>query len=206
MTNMEPLITIVATAHNEDTPNRVFVHSMLNQIDKSYKAVVMHNGHNASMELWVNDQNDGAWNEEGTGYVKFKSSKVDTGNWGTANRQQAINECDTEYIIQTSVQDYWLPQATQIINNILKEKKPDILLWNSINHLVGPCQVLDSQLAWSKIDWGNFAIRTEIAKKVGIQHGDKYTADWLFIQDVLNSGLVGKDKIIKCTAVLTIHN
>lgn len=190
---MEPLITIVATAHKEGKWHRPFIHSMKAQADQNFWAEVIHNG--PMDETWHTDGN-----------IDVSDTPTNTGNWGTANRQQAIEECDTEYIIQTSVQDYWLPQATEVINNILKEKKPDILLWNSINHLVGPCQVLDSQLAWSKVDWGNFAIRTEIAKKVGIQHGDKYTADWLFIQDVLNSGLVGKDKIIKCTAILTIHN
>ncbi len=198
-------VTFVATAHNEFPSNRVFIDSILNQTQKvsegGWKAVVWHNGD------WGHADHH-TWNFKCDGFThqpEYKCSETDEGNWGTKNRQEAINECDTDYIIQTSVQDYWLPQAVEYILKGL-ETSPDILVWNSINHLVGPCQVLDAQLAWSKLDWGNFAIRTDIARKVGINHGDKYTADWLFMQDALNSGLVDKSKILKINAVLTIHN
>lgn len=193
---MEPLITFIATAFNEPAHQCLFVDAMRNQTDKNFEAIVYHNGHSSLLSAYI----------DGIEEIEYEESDINTGMWGTVNRQTAIEECNTGYIIQTSVQDYWLPQAVEYINKLLSEQKPDILLWNSINHLVGPCQVLDAQLAWSKVDWGNFAIRTDIAKKVGIQHGDKYTADWLFIQDVMNSGLVDQSKIIKCQGIFTIHN
>lgn len=185
-------LTFVAVAHEEDKWHRPFIQSMKAQTNQSFWAEVIHNG--PMNETWHTDGN-----------IEVEDTPTNTGNWGTGNRQRAIDECDTDYIIQTSVQDYWLPQAVEYILKGL-EQDPDILIWNSVNHLVGPYQVMDSQLAWSKVDWGNFAIRTDIAKKVGIQHGDKYTADWLFIQDVLNSGLVDRNKILKMNALLTIHN
>lgn len=188
-------LTFVATAHNELFPQRPFVGSMLGQTNPNWKAIEWNNGPSEDGDMPV--YNDSR--------IVYKQSIIDTGNWGTGNRQRAIDECDTDYIIQTSIQDYWLPQAVEYILKGL-EQDPDILIWNSVNHLIAPCQVLDSQLAWSKVDWGNFAIRTDIAKKIGVQHGDKYTADWLFIQDVLNSGLVDRNKILKMNALLTIHN
>lgn len=203
---MQSKLTIVATAHNEDIHNRIFVESMLNQTTKGYKSIVWHNGSNVFMETWIQDMNDGRYEEGVSGYIQYKNSQKDTGNWGTANRQQAITECDTEYIIQTSIQDYWLPQAMQYILNAIERYNPDLIIWDSINHLVGPCKVLESKLEWARIDWGNFAIKTEIAKKVGINHGDQYCADWLFIQDVINSGLVDEKKILKIPYILTIHN
>lgn len=199
------ILTLVAPAYQEKSYNMVFIDSMLNQTKQDgWVCEVVHNGpfdigsdfeermHSKYVARNMN--------------IILSASESNTGNWGTANRQRAIEECDTEYILQTSVQDYWLPQAMKYIIGTLEKNRPDMLLWNSINHLVGPCQVLNSELEWSKVDWGNFCIRTDIAKKVGINHGDAYCADWGFIVDVLQSGLVDKNKIMKLPYVLTIHN
>ncbi len=196
--SMKPLVTIVGPAHNEAKWNMPFIDSMRAQTNDRWKAVVFHNGYNATLRDMIGFIGDER--------LTYNDSHVDSGNWGTANRQTTINECTTDYIIQSSIGDYWLPQAVESINKILEKDKPDILIWNSINHVVGPCLMLDAKLAWSKLDWGNFAIRTDIAKAVGINHGDQYCADWLFINDVLNSGYVNTDKILKLNAILTIHN
>lgn len=193
----KPLITFVACAHNEPEHDRAFIHSIICQTNQDFKALVFHNGHNLDM------LSDMMVSCEGRENIWYKQSDSDTGNWGTVNRQTAIQECDTDYIIQTSVQDYWLPQAVDFILRGL-ESKPDILVWNSINHLVGPCQVLDAALEWSKLDWGNFCLKTSIAKDVGINHGTTYCADWNFINDCINKGLIKTAK--KTPYILTIHN
>lgn len=195
---MNNMLSIIATAHNEIPANRVFIDSMIMQTNKEFKATVFHNGISYSMVNYMMERCEGCDN------IYYRHSNTDSANWGTANRQQAIDECDTEYIIQTSVQDYWLPQAVEYILKAL-ENKPSIVVWNSINHLVGPCQVLDSKLEWSKIDWGNFAIRTDIARKMRIQQ-DQYCADWLFIKECLDRKLIDTKKIIKINGILTIHN
>lgn len=187
-------LTIVATAFNEPYYNRAFTTSIVNQTCKEFNAVVWNNGP-ASIPDGVVDNG-----------ILYRSSDTNTGNYGCTNRQQAINECDTEYILQTSVQDYWLPQAMEYIIKTINRTDADIIIWNSINHLVGPCKVLESDLQWSKIDWGNFCIKTDIAKKVGINHPEQYCADWFFVKDVLESGLLDQSKILKLPYVLTIHN
>jgi len=190
---MESLITFIATAFNEPFYNKSFITSIMMQTDKNFNAIVWNNGlANIPDNVIDND-------------ILYRSSERNTGNWGTANRQQAIDECTTEYIIQTSVQDYWLPQSVEYINKVLDEHKPDILIWNSVNHLVGPCQVLDSTVAWSKIDWGNFALRTDIARKVRIRQSE-YCSDFLYLQDLIQGGHIDPKKIMKLPLLLTIHN
>lgn len=189
-----PLITFVATAHNEPEYDRAFVTSMLAQTCQNFHATVFHNGQNNDFCDYIRDLK--------VSNIEYNESEIDTGNWGTANRQTAIDECTTEYIIQTSVQDYWLPQAVEYILKGL-ESKPDMVIFNSINHLISPCNVLNAQLAWSKIDWGNFAIRTDIAKQIPIRQSE-YCADWLFINDAIQKGLIKTAK--KLDNILTIHN
>lgn len=196
----QALVTFIATSFNEPWFNRAFINSIIAQTDNSnFKAIVFNNGPSTVEAIDKQIQEDIHLD-----CLIYKESKINTDNWGTVNRQTGIEECETEYIIQTSIQDYWLPQAVEYINKALIEYSPDILIWNSINHLTGLCEVLDAQLAWSKIDWGNFAIKTDIAKKIGIKHGDQFCADWLFIKDCIDSGLVKNVK--KINGVLTIHN
>lgn len=195
---MKPLVTFIACSHNESFHNRIFVPSVMNQTDQNFRAVVYNNGPNPDNE--ISDSLLGIDN------IKYIESDMDTGNYGCVNRQTSIDHCKTDYIIQSSVQDYWLPQAVITINTALSQKSPDLLIWNSINHLVGPCVPLDAKLEWSKLDWGNFAISTKLAQMVGINHGDQYCADWLFINDLMNSGLIDMNKVMKIPHILTIHN
>lgn len=198
----KPLVTFVACAHNEPIHNRVFVDSILNQIDKNWYTEVWHNGENSFMWKDIIERVKIEDSHKSTNLV-FKYSNSDRGSWGTFNREQAIQECTTDYIIQTSIQDYWLLQATASINSILQEQKPDLLIWNSINHIVGPCKELDAKIEWGEIDWGNFAMRTDIAKQIKIKHG-QYCADFFFVAEAVERGLV--KKVLKLPLILTIHN
>ena len=189
-------LTICATAFNEPYYKQPFISSMLAQtVQRGWQGIVFHNGPNPelreSMKLITNPV--------------YMESEKNTGNWGCENRQTAIEECKTDYILQTSVQDYFLPQAMEYIQKGL-EKEPDILIFNSINHLVAPCQVLDAQLAWSKCDWGNVVIKASICKQVPIRNKTAYCGDWSYFSDILNSGLVNTNNILKLNAILTCHN
>ncbi len=194
---MTKTLTIVATAFNEPYYNRAFIYSMLCQTVKTnWKAIVFHNGPNEDFKNDMSGMNDN---------IVYRESEVNTGQWGCRNRQTMIDECDTDYILQTSVQDYFLPQACEYMLQGL-EKDPDILLVNSINHLVGPCQVLDSKLEWSKADWGNVIIRTSIAKQIPIRFGDQYCGDWGYFKDIIDSGLLNQKKLLKLNAIINCHN
>lgn len=194
MKTMSKTLTIVATAHYESIHDRIFVDSMLNQSNQNFKAIIIHNGPNDEMRQYVTGK---------ASNIIYHESKTDTGMYGCKNRQWTIDHCDTEYIIQTSISDYYLPQAVEFIQKML-EQSPDCALFNAINHIVSPCQMLDCQLAWSKIDWGMAAVKTWIAKEVGINHPEAYTADFLFFKDCIDKGYF--KKVLKSSGILTIHN
>lgn len=189
-------LTIVATAFNEQPHNRMFIDSMLNQTCQDYNAIIYHNGPDESCWYYT-DALDKKF--------QYKESSINSGNWGTANRQTAIDKCDTEYILNTSIQDIWLSQAVEYITKTIDRTGADLILWNSVNHLIGPCKELDSKLEWSKVDWGNFCLKTSIARQVRIKQ-EQYCADWYFISDLIQAGLLDEKKIIKLPYILTIHN
>lgn len=189
-------LSICATAFQEPYYKQAFISSMLSQtVQRGWSATVFHNGPNPELRESMKTISN----------PTYRESETNTGQWGTVNRQTMIDECTTDYILQTSVQDYWLPQAMEYILQGL-EREPDILIFNSINHLVAPCQVLDSSLAWSKCDWGNVVLKSSIAKAVKIRTGDVYCGDWAYFSDILGTGLVDVKKVLKLNAILTIHN
>lgn len=182
-------ITFIATAHYEK--HYPFVTSMLSQNNPNWNVIVFHNGKNPEMEKSLSGLDS---------RILYLESSIDTGNWGTANRQFGINICDTDYIVQTSIQDYWTPNA---VEEILKCKE-DFIYWNSINHIFGYSKILDCHPIVGKIDWGNFTCKTAIAKQVGINYPKEFCSDGFFVKDLFNSGLVKSN--YKINQILTVHN
>jgi hypothetical protein len=188
------MLTFVAPAYLETHEPYVFIGSLLCQLNPNWKAIIYHNGPNPALQAIVESFGDKR--------LMYKESEANTGAWGTYNRIDAIkNLVDTPFIIQTSIQDYWLPNA---VDSISIHTDQDFIYWNSINHLSGYANILDCRPVVDHIDWGNFAIRTAIAQKVGINHPTEFTADGLFVKDCMESGLA--KSMIKLEKVLTIHN
>jgi hypothetical protein len=195
---MKPVITFIACAFNEKIYNRALVDSLLMQSDKRWKLIIYHNGINEKMRKWVARYKDPR--------ITYMESPVNTGCGGSYNRIDALNYVDTPYIIQTSIQDYYLSWTVElIINRLRNENNPDMCFWDSINHLSG-YEVLNTRLELSYIDWGNFCWRTEIAKEVGIPKITEgaIPSDWYTIERGLELNLL--KRLTKIANVLTIHN
>jgi hypothetical protein len=187
------MITFVAVCYNEVDSVYGFISSMRCQTNPNWKLIIYQNGKNSNISHIVKLFEDSR--------IKYIESDINTGYWGCYNRIHALNELvDTEYIIQTSIQDYYIPTT---VDEILKHKDIDIIYFNCIHNHIS-FDVLNTELELGKIDWGCFAIKTQIAKSVGINYPMETTADGLFIQDCLKSGLINTTR--KINKILTIHN
>ncbi len=206
------MVTFVAPSYTEEFDPYVFIGSMLCQKNKNWKAIIYNNGPNPWLreamaeaetpklryDPWLKSVIKSYHDER----LIYRESPINTGDWGCHNRNDAIyNIVDTEYIVQTSIQDYWLPNAVEAI---LQHSGADFIYWNSINHLAGYQNILNSMPVVSFIDWGNFAIKTAIARKVGIRHPESFTADGQFVRDCIAEGLIIQP--VKINQILTIHN
>ena len=189
-------ITFIAPSFNEESFNRPLVDSLICQTNPNWKVIIYNNGQNSNLKEWAKNYNDSR--------IIYLESENNTGYWGTYNRIDALqNSVDTKYVIQTSVQDYFLSWAVELILNRLKETNADICMWDSINHLAG-YEPLIVSLKQNYIDWGNFCLKTSIAKKLSISKPEEYCADWLTLEKGLQLNLFKvKTKIAN---ILTIHN
>lgn len=206
------MVTFVATSFEEEFDPYVFIGSMLCQKNRNWKAIIYNNGPNPWMKQileeiqqprvrynhWLKTVIE-SFNDSRLIYLE---SELNTGGWGCYNRNDAINNLvDTEYVVQTSIQDYWLPNA---VDDILAQSGNDFIYWDSINHLSGYQNILHAMPVMRYIDWGNFAIKTSIAKQIGINSPEAFNADWFFVRDCIAEGLIVKSK--KLNQILTIHN
>ncbi len=190
------LITIVAPSHNEPRHLCPFVESMLAQKDTSWKAIIFNNGPSTDMKEWIEGYKDSR--------LVYEESITDTGSWGTVNRQTAITHLvDTPYIINSSIQDYYLPNTIGELNNIINNSSPDMITWQAINHLFR-YSVLTGEVAFGHLDWGQFCVKTEHIRKTGIVAKEQFTADWQTVQTMIKEGYIRS--VQKLDKILTIHN
>ena len=63
--------------------------------------------------------------------------------------------------------------------------------------------ILNSTPERRRIDWGSFVIKTDIAKKVGINYPESSICDGIFVEECFKYSNIKTKKINK---VLTIHN
>lgn len=196
-------VTFVAPMFKEYNSFYMFVSALMCQTNDNWKCIVYHNGpieeynFEDDFDTWLSCRDSKFYDK-----IYIVKSETNTECWGAKNRNEALHRLvDTDFIVQTSIQDYWLPTA---VEEILKWKHMDFIYWNSMNHLISRTTPLDSRLQVGWIDWGNFAVKTSIAKQVGINHPEQFCGDGLFVQDLFNSGLI--QTRAKISNVLTIHN
>lgn len=188
----ESVVTFVVIAYGEKDEFHVSLGSLLCQRDKGWKAIVYHDGPSEETRAIVEGFKDNR--------ITYIEAVENTGTWGVYNRIKSLDIVDTEYVIQCTAQEYYAPI---VVGSIRANMDSDIIIWNTAHHHF-QYQTLDAQLRVKKIDWSNFALRTEIAKQVGINHPTNFCADGLFIEDCVKSKLLKKG--IKISKVLSIKN
>jgi hypothetical protein len=187
------MITFVATAYKETIDAHQFIASLILQKNPNWKCIIYCDEPNQYIKNTIEYFNDER--------IRYYQNEIPTKFWGHYNRLHALNNLvDTEFIIQTSIQDYYLPNTVSLISKFKNDY--DFIYFNCVhNHF--DYNVLDSQPIVAKIDWGSFAIRTEIAKKIGIKNLENNLTDGLFVVDCFKHE---KLRYLKINRILTVHN
>jgi hypothetical protein len=187
------MVTFIAAAYKETTESFVFLSCLLSQTNPNWKCVVYCDAPNEYIKNVINHFNDSR--------ITYYENQTSTGYWGHFNREYALqNLIDTEFVIQTSIQDYYLPIT---VDEILRHNNAfDFIYFNCVHNHIGNVQ-LDTKPYVNHIDWGCFAIKTEIAKKNGIHNPTSPTCDGEFVESVFRNHNINW---FKSNKILTVHN
>ncbi len=108
---------------------------------------------------------------------------------------------DTEWVIQSSVQDYYFPKTVEEIMKV--QDDADFIYWNSLNYLFHDNVPLDCKPEIRKIDWGNFAVRSHLAKRIDIKHLRDFQADGEYVEQLHEKHPAMRS--VKIPKILTVH-
>lgn len=186
------MITFIATSYKETYDAYMFISSLKLQTNNNWRCIIFNDGPNEFIKKVVDEFNDDR--------ITYYESDVPMGSWGHYSRQTALNYVDTEFLIQTSIQDYYIPTTVEDILNVSISN--DLILFNCLhNHF--NYGILNSLPKINRVDWGCHAIRTSVAKNVGIQQPESSVCDGIFVENCLKYPGLRYHKIEK---ILTTHN
>jgi hypothetical protein len=187
------LITFIATAYKEKYDPYMLLASLLLQKDDRWNCIVYSDEPNPSIKSAVKHFKDKR--------IKLVENEVATGFWGHYNRKKALEEMvDSEFVIQTSIQNYYTPNTVSDLMEFLPNQ--DLIFFDCI-HSHHKYNVQSSEPKISKIDWGSFAVRTSVAKQVGINNPESIVCDGIFVESCMKVKNLRYGKINK---ILTVHN
>jgi hypothetical protein len=188
------MITFIATAHKENIESYILITSLILQKDQDWKCIIVCDGKNEKLKQVVEHFNDPR--------ISLQYSEKEVGFWGHENRANILNLLPAEgYVVQVSIQDYYLPSAVEEIKKEID--LTDFVYFNCLHHGYS-YELLDSQLKLAHIDWGCFAIKTELAKKVGIDNFTHAMCDGVFVEKLFKHFPETTKK--KINKILFIHN
>jgi hypothetical protein len=196
------MITFVAAAYKEKYDPYLFISAMLLQTDPRWKCLIYCDQPNTYVNKAVRHFKDDR--------ITVVSNKKPKGFWGHYNRKHALEELvDTEFIIQASIQDYYIPITVQEILENFNNK--DLVFFNCIhNHKTvysdhkSYSRVQDTILLARRIDWSSYAVRTNIAKKIGINNPESDICDGIFAEECARK--IPPERIMKIHKPLVVHN
>lgn len=190
--NNKPIVTFIVISYKEKWDPYMFIGMLKCMKNPNWKAIIWHDGPNEELKNIVESFADDR--------ILYMENEENTGSWGCFNRIAALDIVDTEFVIQTTIQEYYLPI---LVDDILANSHNDLIYWPCIHHSFA-YNILNAEPVRGRMDWGNFALKTHIAKKVGINYPTAYMADGLFIEDVMKSGFIRKQ--VKLPKILNIKN
>lgn len=186
-------LTFVATAYKETHDPYMFVSALLLQKNPNWKCIIYCDEPNQhvvdAVAIFKDDRFKVVANETATKY------------WGHYNRKRALHELvDTEFVLQSSIQDYYTPNT---VDEILKHSETSDFIYFDMIHNHFDYDVLDTLPQRNRIDWGGYAVRTSVARRIDIEHLQACNCDGIFAERCFLDEHV---RSVKLEKILAVHN
>jgi len=202
-------ITIVCVAYKRYTQIPVLIHSFLCQSLQNWKLHIIHDGYDQKMDELLQPY------QEKYPQIHYEFTPSRHNDYGHTLREIGIQKADTEFILITNDDNYYVPEFLKLMFREISARQLDMVLCDMVHsHLSGgdgskvynadQYGCLSTFPKKFMIDIGCFIVRTELAKRVGFK--DKsFIGDGTFVEDLI-AGAGDSMKIGKLRKVLFVHN
>jgi len=170
-------ITIIVASYKGYSEIEVMINAFLSQKKQNWKMIIGHDGPDSKMEQIVS-----RYTKKHDNIMYFNSEKR-MNLWGHNLRNMAMKMVDTEWLIHTNDDNYYVPTFTQEIDNTSRQGNVDVITYNCIHSYFNYIS-FKPMMKKSKIDMGQFAIKTKIANQIKFIES-KPSADGDFINEVV---------------------
>jgi len=201
-----PRITIYCVAYRRYSQLLVLVHSFMCQTFHNFRLVVIHDGYDITMERLL------SWLKKSyPDRFDFFFTEKRYNDYGHSLREIAIERCDSEFIMLTNDDNYYVPLFLQLMFEKVERDKLDLVLCDMIHsheqpggRPQGSYSTFITEPRMFCVDIGCFIVKTQLAKAVGFR--DKtFSGDGTFVEDIMRLG----DNVVKwgkVDKVLFVHN
>lgn len=208
-TAQEKEITIVCVAYKRPKKIPVLIHSFLCQSLQNWKLHIIHDGYDAEVDEVLRPY---AQKYPEISY-EFTPTRFD--DYGHSLRAIGIERADTEFLLITNDDNYYVPEFLRLMFEEIHAKHLDMLLCDMVHsHLkvaAGNMSYTADQYGYFPtaprkfmVDIGCFIVRTELARRVGFR--DKsFVGDGTFVEDILEA-CGDSIRVGKLDKVLFVHN
>jgi hypothetical protein len=202
-------ITIICVAYKRYKKIHVLIHSLICQSLDNWKLHIIHDGYDQKMDELLAPYRDKY------PQIRYEFTTTRHNDYGHTLRDIGIEQADTEYILITNDDNYYVPEFLKLMFAEISQADLDMLLCDMVHsHLDSGQKEMryqaDTYGFFStfpknfKVDIGCFIVRTVLAKQVGFR--DKsFTGDGIFVEDIIAAA--GEElRIGKLNKILFVHN
>ena len=131
-------------------------------------------------------------------------------DWGHTPREYGIYQNNCEWTIITGYDNYYVPIFLERFHKAIEMHSDcDFVFCDFIlNHIINGRPYngyINSKLEVGRIDIGNFAVKSDLLRKVGFPFRE-YAADWKLVETLIPMIKERQKSIIKIPETLYVHN
>jgi len=201
-----PKLSIIAVTYGH-TQAQIdsFINSFLSQINEDWEMLICHDGPNEELKNKIANYKDGR--------IKWIEFPIRRGFWGHPMRKDALNLVTSPWIHWTNMDNTYCPRFVDIMLSEAENNLVDIQgCWIAHNYgcqspesgePMVPYSILRTKFHLNRIDWCGFIMKTDLAKKVGLNHIEFSGQDGMLVQEAVQWE---NAKTNTYPGILVIHN
>lgn len=201
---MHKQLTVVCVSYKRYKEIHILINSFLCQTVSNWKLLVIHDGPDKKMNEIV--ESYGTSNPS----IEYLETEERYNDWGHSLRDIGIRRADTEFVLLTNDDNYYMPKFLECMFEPINNWDADFVLCDMVHNLPNPGRYIQPEYNYFDtypkklyIDIGTFIVRTTMAKEVGFR--DKsFAGDGTFVEDLLKR--FPHMDICKIPKILFVHN
>jgi GT2 family glycosyltransferase len=198
-------IDIVCVTYRHGPKLEVFLNCMVAQTSLNFRITVIHDGPDETFDAVVR-----RYEALYPDLIRFVCSAARHDDYGHTLREMGIGMAEHEWLLLTNGDNYYCPVFIETMLKAIASDDCELVLCDMLHSHANPggraqasYRYFETQPVRRSIDIGCFAVKTEIAKRVGFR--DKtHDGDATYLEDLLATGAI--ERCRKIEQALFVHN